>query len=127
MTEEKQIIDLQSYEETEEQVAFIEMVAKQLTRNFMKYLSQPCSSKSYFTHAGILSEIFEWSLEFFDLYYREFENFLEATDLEEAVIAFGNGKLQHLLASQHYLDAYFIKRYKNDLQPNEYNKRLTEN
>jgi hypothetical protein len=116
MVQEKQLIVRLSYEEIEEQAAFIGMVAKQLTQKFMIQLSQLCNKKNYFTHAGILAEMFEWSLEFFDMYYEELQNYSEATDIEEAVIAFGHGKTDSLYAAQHHLDTYFIGRYRNDLK-----------
>jgi hypothetical protein len=100
--------------ESDEQAAFVDMVANQLTRKFMTHLIKLCNRKNYFTHAGILAEMFEWSWEFFELYYEEFEHFSEATDVEEAVIAFGHGKSQNLFAVEHHLDAYFISRYKNE-------------
>ena len=102
--------------ESEEQAAFVEMVARQLTAKFMTQLSQLCNRKNYFTHAGILVEMFDWSLEFFDLYYEEFGNFSEATDVEESVMAFGHGKFHGLFMLKSHLDYYFISRYKNDLK-----------
>ena len=102
--------------ESEDQAAFVEMVATQLTGKFMMELRQLCNRKNYFTHAGILAEMFDWSMEFFDLYYLEFGNFSEATDVEESVIAFGNARYQELAAIPSYLDSYFIAKYKNDLK-----------
>ena len=101
--------------ESEDQAAFVEMVAIQLTGKFMTELRRLCNRKNYFTHAGILAEMFDWSMEFFDLYYLEFEN-LEATDVEESVIAFGNARYQELTAIPSCLDSYFIAKYKNDLK-----------
>lgn len=116
MVPKKHTIAWVSYEDIEEHTAFIKMVANQLTRNFVLQMSQLCNRKCFFAHAGILSEMFEWSLEFFELYYIEFENLSEPADVEEAVIAFGCGKFNSLFDGRHYLDTYFINRYENDFQ-----------
>ena len=102
--------------ESEDQAAFVEMVARQLTGKFMVQLRLLCNRKNYFTHAGILAEMFDWSMEFFDLYYMEFGNFSEATDVEETVMAFGYARYQELADIQPHLDTYFIAKYKNDLK-----------
>ena len=96
--------------EPEEQTAYIEMVARQLTSKFITPITKLCNRKNYFTHAGILAEILEWSVEFFDRYHEELENCSEATDVEEAVMAFGEGKFYNLCMFPNDIDHYFISR-----------------
>jgi hypothetical protein len=101
---------------SEEQLEFIEMVALQLTSRFIPELRLMCYRNNFFTHAGILAEMYEWSMEFFEHYYYEFSGNTEPSDLEEAAIAFGNSKLDGLASVPNHLDRYFINKYKT-LQP----------
>jgi hypothetical protein len=97
---------------SEEQLEFIEMVALQLTSRFIPQLRLMCYRNNFFTHAGILAEVYEWSMEFFEHYYHEFSGNIELADLEEAAIAFGNSKLDGLAGVPDHLDKYFINKYK---------------
>jgi len=102
---------------SDEKVAFIEMVAIQLTSQFIPPLRLLCNRKNFYTHAGILAEMFEWSVEFFDLYYDEFGGNTEPADVEEAAIAFGHSKFDGLSTVPAQLDKYFIAKYKTLIKP----------
>jgi hypothetical protein len=101
---------------SEEQLEFIEMVAIQLISQFIPQLRLMCNRRNFFTHAGILAEMYDWSIEFFERYYHEFAVNTEPADLEEAAIAFGHSKLDRLSAAPVHLDKYFINKY-NTLKP----------
>ena len=103
--------------ESAEQAAFIEMVASRLTSKFIPEICFLCNRKNFCTHAGILAEIFEWSIEFFQLYYVEFSDNAEPADIEEAAIAFGYSKFNALLTAPTYLDKYFLAKYRTMISP----------
>ena len=96
---------------SDEHNAFVEMVANQLTSQFIPQVRLLCSRNNFYTHAGILAEIYEWSLEFFHLYYDEFSRFAEPWDVEEAAVAFGQSKFSALAEVDVYLDRYFLAKY----------------
>jgi len=111
------------YIESDEHAAFIEMVAIQLLRIIPDHLHQMCRKINYFTQVGIITEIFEWSIDFFELYYDDLAswktfkmseaNIFNACSIEDFVIAFGHMKLDHFSTRRVKGDEYFVEKYRD--------------
>jgi len=80
------------------------MIATRLADKFLKPLLDFYNAKNYSVYIGSLTEIIDWSFEFYNEYHLKLndwgtfetssENIYEAANREEFLIAWGNNRIQ---------------------------------
>jgi hypothetical protein len=91
---------------TKQQLDFIDIVANFLADNFLKQVLAVNRKSSYDALVDGLSEILDWSWEFYDQYYDMIidwqmfrcsgDNIYSAATVDELVVAFGRSKVARL-------------------------------
>jgi hypothetical protein len=99
----------------------IKSVTERLTENFFQALYQISPEKNFYVRIGLVTEIVNWSWEFFHLHHDKFRNVAGFLDypmrgsaevlFDEAVFAFGRVKFENYCAENISSQASLLEKY----------------
>ena len=110
-----------TFMQTKQQVDFIDVVIDLLVENFLKPLNQLSREKNYFVHVASLSEIVDWSQDFWNQYFdlpgdwetfrSSNRNIFAAENINDFIIAFGQEKFRKFCVENADYPEYFLEKY----------------